>query len=82
MFTRAVMYINRLFTHDGNGHVRIYPFTKIGTYAVAPPEEMFILSSPDLLSATDPTKVIINNLLIYITALLNINRPALCDAPR
>ena len=35
----------------------MFAFTKIGTYAVAPPEEMFILSSPDLLSASDPTKV-------------------------
>lgn len=32
-------------------------FTKIGTYAVAPPEEIYILYSPNLLTEEDPHKV-------------------------
>lgn len=33
-------------------------FTKIGKYAVAPPEEMYILHSPNLLTEEDPTMVV------------------------
>ena len=36
----------------------IFAFTKIGTYAVAPVEEIFILSSKNILTETDPTKVV------------------------
>ena len=36
----------------------LFAFTKIGTYAVAPPEEIFILASKNILTENDPTKVI------------------------
>ena len=36
----------------------IFAFTKIATYAVAPVEEIFILSSKNILTETDPTKVV------------------------
>ena len=35
----------------------VFAFTKIGTYAVAAPEEIFVLASPNLLSEADPLKV-------------------------
>lgn len=35
----------------------LFAFTKIGTYAVAAPEEIFVLASRNLLSEDDPTKV-------------------------
>ena len=35
----------------------LFAFTKIGTYAVAPPEEMFVMASANLLTETDPHKV-------------------------
>jgi len=39
-----------------NGTV-LFAFTKIGTYAVAPPEEMYIMASHNLLVEEDPEKV-------------------------
>jgi hypothetical protein len=36
----------------------IFAFTKIGTYPVAAPEEMFVLASSNLLSEDDPEKVV------------------------
>ena len=36
----------------------VFAFTKIGTYAVAPPEEIYFLKSPNLLTEADPTKVV------------------------
>ena len=35
----------------------IFAFTKIGTYAVAAPEEMFVLASRNLLNEPDPDEV-------------------------
>ena len=35
----------------------MFGFTKIGTYAVAQPEEIFFMASPNLLIEDDPTKV-------------------------
>lgn len=35
----------------------LFAFTKIGTYAVAPPEEIFIMASRNLLSEAEPSKV-------------------------
>ena len=37
-------------------HTVMFAFTKIGTYAVAPPEEMYVLVSHDLLTVTDPAQ--------------------------
>ena len=36
----------------------IFAFTKIGTYAVAAPEEMFVMASRNLLTEEDPDKVV------------------------
>ena len=36
----------------------LFAFTKIGTYDVAPPEEIFILSSKNILTEDDPTLVV------------------------
>ena len=36
----------------------VFAFTKIGTYAVAAPEELFILASSNLLTEEDPDKVV------------------------
>ena len=36
----------------------LFAFTKIGTYAVAAPEEIFVIASKNLLSEEDPTKVV------------------------
>ena len=43
--------------HTKDGGV-VFAFTKIGTYAVAPPEEIYFLKSPNLLTEADPTKVV------------------------
>ena len=34
-----------------------FGFTKIGQYLLGPPEEMWILSSPNLLSEPNPNKI-------------------------
>ena len=36
---------------------RVFRFTKIGTYAVAQPEEIYVMTSPNLLTEPDPDKV-------------------------
>ena len=40
-----------------NDGTLVFAFTKIGTYAVAPVEEIFLLASKNMLSEPDPTKI-------------------------
>ena len=49
--------VDHLKTMHG-GRTLLFAFTKIGTYAVAPPEEMFVLASSNLLTEDDPAKVV------------------------
>ena len=52
---RIMWEVDHIKQHNGTV---LCAFTKIGTYAVAPPEEIFIMVSPNLLSEQDPTKVV------------------------
>ena len=45
--------------HTKDGGV-VFAFTKIGTYAVAPPEEIYFLKSSNLLTEEDPSKIVWN----------------------
>ena len=51
-----VDHVKTLQVRDGTT-TALFAFTKIGTYAVAPPEEIFVLASPNLLTEPDPTLV-------------------------
>ena len=46
--------VDHIKQHKG---MAMFAFTKIGHYAVAPPEEMYFLVSPNLLTEGDPTQV-------------------------
>jgi hypothetical protein len=51
---RIMWSVDQVAARNGS---TFHAFTKIGTYPQSPPEEVFILSSPNLLSARDPAAV-------------------------
>jgi hypothetical protein len=51
---RIMWSVDQVETRNGSTY---HAFTKIGTYPQSPPEEVFILSSPNLLSERDPAAI-------------------------
>ena len=78
--TNVMWEVDHIKQHKG---MAMFAYTKIGTYAVAPPEDMFVLSSPNLLTEQDPSKVRATGcaLLLRCTVLSDAQKPCLPVLP-